>query len=128
MQLCNDIIKNRETRFKPSTPDQANKAEQLLNDVACIEHIEVPNPYCLHVRYSVERLTLQMIESALREVGFDLDDGLIIRLKRAVFCYCEDALRASIGADRAYSDTLPSLALPHHSLQDPRPHDWRKYL
>jgi len=128
MPLCNDIIKNREIRFKPSTPDQANKAGQLLNGVTGIEHIEAVGTGCLHIRYSVEQLTLQMIESALRQVGFDLDDGLIIRLKRSVFCYCEDALRASIGADRAYSDTLPSLALPHHSLQDPRPHDWRKYV
>ena len=91
MPLCNDTIKNREIRFKLSTPDQAKKAEQLLSGVPGIEHTEVTAPCCMHISYNVEELTLQMIESALREVGFDLDDGLIVRLKRAVFSYCEDA-------------------------------------
>jgi len=128
MPLCHDTIKNREIRFKLSTPDQAKKAEQLLSDVQGIEHIEVVAPCCMNIRYNVEKLTLQMIESALREVGFDLDDGLVIRLKRAVFSYCEDALRASIGVDETNDGKTPTLTLPHHTLQDPRPHDWRKLV
>jgi hypothetical protein len=128
MPICNDIIKNREIRFKLSTPDQAKKAAQLLTDVAGIERIEATAPDCLHIQYSVEALTLQMIESALREVGFDLEDGIITRVKRAVYSYCEDALRASIGIDEAASEELPTLNLPHQQLQDPRPHNWRKYV
>jgi hypothetical protein len=128
MPLCNDIIKNREIRFKLSTPDQAKKAEQLLNDVPGIERIHATAPDCLHIQYSVEALTLQMIESALREVGFDLEDGIITRVKRAVYSYCEDALRASIGIDESASGNPPALNLSQHTLQDPRPHDWRKYV
>jgi hypothetical protein len=99
-----------------------------LNDVPGIEHIEAIAPDCLHIQYSIEELTLQMIESALREVGFDLEDGIITRVKRAVYSYCEDALRASIGIDEATDGKPPVLNLPHHTLQDPRPHDWRKYV
>jgi hypothetical protein len=128
MPLCNDTIKNREIRFKLSTPDQAKKAEQLLSGVPGIEHIETVAPCCMHIRYNVEELTLQMIESALREVGFDLDDSLVNRLKRAVFSYCEDALRASIGVDEVNNGKTPTLTLPRHTLQDPRPDDWRKYV
>lgn len=128
MPLCNDTIKNREIRFKLSTPDQANKAGQLLSGVPGIEHVEVVAPCCMNIRYNVEELTLQMIESALCEVGFELDDGLMIRLKRAVFSYCEDALRASIGVDEASNGKTTTLTLSHHTLQDPRPHDWRKYV
>jgi len=128
MPLCNDIIKKREIRFRLSTPDQAQKAEQLLNDVPGIERIHATAPDCLHIQYSVEALTLQMIESALREVGFDLEDGIITRVKRAVYSYCEDALRASIGIDESASDKPPVLNLSQHTLQDPRPHDWRKYV
>ena len=128
MPLCNDTIKNREIRFKPSTPDQAKKAEQLLSGVPGIEHTEMTAPCCMHISYNVEELTLQMIESALREVGFDLDDSLFIRLKRAVFSYCEDALRASIGVNEASNVNAPTLTLSHQVLQDPRPHDWRKHV
>jgi hypothetical protein len=128
MPLCNDIIKNREIRFKLSKPDQARKAEQLLNDVPGIANIEATAPDCLHIEYSVETLTLQMIESALREVGFDLDDGIITQVKRAVYSYCEDALRASIGIDETASGKPAALNLSNQALQDPRPHDWRKYV
>lgn len=128
MALCNDIIKNREIRFKLSTAGQAQKAEQLLAGVAGIEHVEAIALDCLQIRYSVEELTLNMIESALTEVGFDLDDGLVIRFKRAVYSYCEDALRASIGVEEAGDDAEPALSLPENALQDPRPHDWRKYV
>ena len=128
MPLCNDIIKEREIRFKLSSQDQARKAELLLKDVPGVQTIAALTQNSLRIRYSVEALTLQMIENALREVGFDLDDGLVNRLKRAVFSYCEDALRASIGVDQHNSDDTPSLSLPNPSLQDPRPHDWRKYV
>ena len=128
MPLCNDLIKDREIRFKLSTQDQARKAEQLLKDVPGVESIEAMTSRSLRIRYSVEDLTLQMIEAALREVGFDLDDGLLNRLKRAVFSYCEDALRASIGVEESGSDSTPSLSLPQHAVQDPRPHDWHKYV
>ena len=128
MALCNDIIKDREIRFRLSTSDQATKAEELLKDVPGIESIEAVSSEILHVRYSVETLTLQMIETALREVGFDLDEGLINKLKRAVYSYCEDALRASIGVDQGDSDKVHTLSLSQSALQDPRPHDWRKYV
>jgi len=127
MPLCNDTIKNREIRFKLSTPDQAEKAAQLLSGVPDIEHIEIVAPCCMRIRYCVEKLTLKIIESALREAGFDLDDSLVIRLKRAVFSYCEDALRDSL-VDKANSSRTPTLTLPHHALQDPRPHDWHKHV
>lgn len=128
MPLCNDIIKERQIHFKLSSQDQARKAEQLLKDVPGVQSIAALTQNSLRIRYSVEELTLQMIETALREVGFDLDDGLVNRLKRAVFSYCEDALRASIGVDQHNSDDAPSLSLPNPALQDPRPHDWRKYV
>lgn len=128
MALCNDIIKDREIRFRLSTADQATKAAELLKDVPGIESIEAVSAEILHVRYSVETLTLQMIEAALREVGFDLDDGLVNKLKRAVFSYCEDALRASIGVDQGNSEQPGTLSLSQSTLQDPRPHDWRKYV
>ncbi len=128
MPLCNDIVKNREIRFKLTTPDQAGKAKQLLTDVAGIEQLEASEPNCLHIRYNVEVLTLQMIESALQEVGFELDDGLITRMKRAVFSYCEEAIRSSIGIDDNNASKRQSLSLPHHTHEDPRSYDWRKHV
>ena len=128
MPLCNDIIKTRVIRFALSSADQAGKAEQILADVSGIRQTQVVGPNHLQIRYNVEELTLQMIESALRDVGFDLHDDLIVNFKRAVFSYCEDALRASIGVDQHAHDNQPSITLRHPSLKDPRPHNWRKFV
>ena len=128
MPLCNDIIKKRVICFELSTPDQASRAAQLLADVPGIQQIVVVDPNHLQICYNVEALTLQMIESALRDVGFDLSDDLIVNFKRAVYAYCEDALRASIGVDQHAHDNQPSISLRHPSLKDPRPHNWRKFV
>ena len=126
--ITNDIIKNREIHFRLSTPDQASNARKILGDVPGIECIQTATPGCLQIRYSVEKFTLQMIESALREAGFELVDNLVIRLKRAIFSYCEDALRASIGIVETSNWHTPRPATSHLPLQDPRPHDWRKFI
>ena len=128
MPITNDTIKIREIHFKLSTPDQAVNASKILGDVAGIECVQTATPGCLQIRYSVEQFTLQMIESALREAGFELADTFLFRLKRAIFSYCEEALRASIGVVEANSRHTPQLAIPHLPLQDPRPHDWRKFI
>ena len=127
MPLCNEIIKVRVIRFKMSSPGQAEKAAELLDGVTGIQNAELKDRHSLQLSYSVEELTLQMIESALREVGFELNNDIVSNLKRAVFSYCEDALRASIGVEHHSHDNQPSISLRHSSLQDPRPHDWHKF-
>jgi hypothetical protein len=127
MPLCNDIIKERDIRFAMADSDQAERAMQLLSGVPGIESMKVTASRNLHIRYDVQALTLQMIESALSEVGFMLDDGMLTRLKRAVYSYCEDALRASLGFEQQNADK-PSLTLTRDVSHDPRPDDWRKYV
>ena len=128
MNKCDDTIKNREIRFNPSNTDQAAAAENLLQDISGIESSTAIRPGCLQVRYNIENLTLKQIESALRKVGFDLEDGLIIQLKRAVFSYCEDALRASRGVFDLKGCKAPQPALPRVPLKDPRRYNWRRYI
>lgn len=128
MPICNDIIKKRVICFELSTPDQASRAAQLLADVPGIQQTTVVDPNHLRICYNVEALTLQMIEYALRDVGFELRDDLIVNFKRAVYSYCEDALRASIGVDQHAHDNQPSISLRHPSIKDPRPHNWRKFV
>lgn len=107
--------------------NQAERAMQSLADVPGIESMRITGPGNLHIRYDVQALTLQMIESALREVGFELDDGMLLRLKRAVFSYCEDALRASLGVEQ-HNAEKPSLTLSRDISHDPRPDNWRNYV
>lgn len=127
MPLCNDIIKERDVHFAITDSDQAERAMQLLTGVPGIDSMKVTKAGNLHIRYDVQAMTLQMIESALCEVGFELDNGVLLRLKRAVYSYCEDALRASLGVEQQNADK-PSLTLTSDMSHDPRPDDWRNYV
>ncbi|MGB5397699.1 MAG: hypothetical protein WBN96_11170 [Gammaproteobacteria bacterium] len=128
MQICRDVIKTRELQFLSKLPgiDEAEKARRLLSGVKGIEHVEQTHPGRLSLRYDVRQLTLQMIESALRDVGFFLDNSLVTRIRRSLFAYCEEAQRASLGLEQDSEHVM----LSHHdsATHDPRPHNWRNYL
>jgi len=129
MPICKDIIKCRNIRFSydVSDADHAEIARQLLADVSGIEMMTIIRSDCLRVRYDVRKLTLQMLESALREVGFDLDDSFTSRIKRSVCAYCEEAHRSSLHVDEVNHDH-PSLNVSEHFTHDPRPNNWRNYV
>lgn len=132
MPLCNDITKDREIRFTLSLTkaDQAETAARLLTDVAGIELAVPVRPNVLRVRYDIREISLQMLESALVDVGFSLRDNLAKRFKYELIAYCEDALRSSLGIETD-KQLPPSLSLhsavSQHSL-DPRPDNWRNYI
>lgn len=128
MAICNDIIKTREICFRAerAASNPAQQAMALLKDVRGIEHMELRGPNRLQLRYDVGKLTLQMIETALKEVNFNLDNGLIHRMKRSLLSYCEDAQRASLGVNHDESADN-AISLPKNHTQDPRPDHWRHY-
>ena len=129
MAICKDIIKCRSIRFSYRMPDSdhAEKARQLLNDVPGIETLSIVHTHCLRVQYDVRKLTLQMLESALCEVGFELDNSLLSRLKRGICAYCEDAHRSTLHVDEL-SHEHPSLDDADTITHDPRPDNWRNYV
>lgn len=132
MPLCNDITKDREIRFTCSQTDadQAVKAVQLLSGIAGIEHATPTRPHILRVRYDVREITLQTLESALKDVGFKLHNSLRLRCKRELIGYCEGALRSSLGIEIDEQNSAPlSLSKPAASNNiDPRPDNWRNYV
>ncbi|MCK5263035.1 MAG: hypothetical protein KAJ92_05080, partial [Gammaproteobacteria bacterium] len=122
--------KDREIRFKHSLTktDQAEKAVRLLIDVTGIELAVPVRPNILQVHYDVREITLQILESALVDVGFTLHNSIAIRVKRELIAYCEGAMRSRLGIEIEQQTSLtlntPSL---HHTL-DPRPDNWRNYI
>lgn len=127
--MCKDTIKCRDIRFSHAKPDadHAEKARQLLVDVSGIESMTIISTHCLRLRYDIRKLTLQMLESALKSVGFDLDNSLTARIKRGIYAYCEDAHRSSLHLEEI-SNEHPALNVPEHFTHDPRPDNWRNYV
>jgi len=128
MPICRDVFKNRHVQFlnKLSGLDDADKARLLLSNVQGIESVTLLHTGRLRLRYDVRELTLQMIEDALRDVGFQLDNNLFCRIKRGMIAYCEDTQRASLGVERDAEQSI--LSQPETLAHDPRPHNWRNYL
>lgn len=129
------MIKQRDILFHPLHPDPrpARSAAILLHDVDGVEYVEALTETRLLVRYELRQITLAIIEEALIEIGFHLDNALLIKLKRALYCYSEETERANLGCPPCQVKTTREVFAKHyrnrdHGCRDPRPLHWRQYL
>ncbi|NCA70945.1 MAG: hypothetical protein EOM91_12715 [Sphingobacteriia bacterium] len=130
-----DRIKHREIPFEAIHPDpqQADTAARFLSDVSGILEAEPVAPTLLRVRYDVLLTSLEEIEEALTEIGLHLDNGLFLRMRRALHYYTEETLRANCGCPRGESNCTKKVfakryELIEHGCRDQRPEHWRRYL
>ena len=132
--LIVELLKQREIAFCPLHPDtnQAESASLLLVDVIGIHGVQPLGRHILHVTYNIEHITLKIIEEALTELGFHLDNSLFAKLKRALFYYSEDTQLANLGYDHAQSKSTTEIFISRydhvpHGCRDKRPAYYRHY-
>jgi len=130
-------LKVRDLRFCPlhPNPDQAESAFQLLARLDTVMGVVKESTTCLVLTYDVTEITLAEIEDALTELGFHLDNGLLCRLKRALYHFTEENERANHSAQpvlRMPSDAREAFVRQYqrhrHGCRDDRPQHWREYL
>ena len=129
------IIKQREILFHHLHPDhnQAQSAMVMLMGIEGIAHISAPSHVRLQLHYDISKITLAIIEESLRDLGFHLDNSLLVKLKRALYYYTEETERANLGCrDSQHQSTrdvfIKQYACRDHGCRDPRPTHWRDYL
>lgn len=129
-----DRIRTREVLFHEPhpNPDQAGTAARFLAEVEGVIFAAAPSPNRLRVRYDPLLVSLREIESALTELGLHLDGSLMQRLRRALFDYAEETLRANHGHP-PYDHCVKKVfakryELIEHGCRDDRPEHWRRYL
>lgn len=136
MQISDaDRFKNREIPFQEIHPDpsQSATAARFLRDVDGVLATDPTSPILLKVTYDVLITTLQEIEDALTELGLHLDNRLMHRVRRALYYYTEETLRANCGCPRGESNCTQKIfakryELIEHGCRDQRPEHWRRYL
>ena len=136
MQNDNDeLIKRREIHFchLHSDSSQAQTAMFLLSDVAGIQDMVLINDLCLHISYDISHISLELIETVLQEVGFHLDNSLLIKIKRALYYYSENVQRDNLGYVEPDNNSTQKVFISkyqqrEHGCRDERPTHWRKYL
>ena len=132
-----DLIKHREIAFREPHPDprQAHSAMLLLSEVGGITQVNLLDEHRIGISYDVRSLSFVEIEQALSEVGFHIDQGLLHKLKRALWSYTETTQRENLGLDSelctgscAQKVFVRQYRNRAHGCRDDRPRHWRRYL
>jgi hypothetical protein len=132
-----ESVKHREIGFRDPHPDpqQAQTALLLLADVEGVVHVSIPDQArsSIHISYDLNCICLRVVETLLIELGFHLDNGLMAKLKRALYYYTEENETGSllIQDDQEYSTReifMRCYRCKTHGCRDARPEYWRNYL
>jgi hypothetical protein len=136
MDSVQEFMRHRELAFRGPhrDPDQAQAACLLLSDADVVDAVRVLGANRLVVTYDLRKVTFAELESALTEMGFHLDNSLMTKLRRALYNYSEDTVRAYLGmSPHCFGDCARKIFVNHyrnhaHGCRDPRPPHWRQYL
>ena len=129
------LVKHREIYFCSLHPDsnQAQSAMLALGNVRGILHLHLAGPHCLRVSYHIQHVTLRLLEQALADLGFHLDNSLLVKLKRALYYYTEEVQRENLGCAKGSTNCTQKIFINRyqrrkHGCRDGRPDHWRRYL
>ena len=96
-----DHYRCRRVYLKPgddSRRDAHSACEALVN----IDGIVLAAPHgeqSLHIIYSLNELSFEIVIDLLEELGYQPDDSLLMSLRNTIFCYLEDNARANMQVD-----------------------------
>jgi len=112
--------------------NDARKALRLLLDARGIENVRALNDDSIQVCYDIRQVTLQVLETALVEVGFHLDESLLIKMKRALFYYTEETQLMNLGYQHNQASSTLDIFVNcydqrEHGCRDERPEYLRHY-
>jgi hypothetical protein len=131
----NGLIKSRTLNFSKFHPDphQAGTAVPLLQNVLGVHSVEPVSPRAVRIVYNVAEVSFRMLEEALVDIGFTLDNGLMVKLRRAMYYYTDDNQRSILDCPRGDSNCIQGVFVNRylqlrHGCRDARPEHWRKYL
>ncbi len=91
----------RLVNLKPSD-DPKYQADAACEVLANIDGILLAAPFSkhsVHIIYSLDKLTFEIIIELLDELSFELQDSILITLRNTIYCYLEDNARANMHLD-----------------------------
>jgi len=91
----------RLVNLKPND-DPNYQADAACEVLANIDGIVLAAPFSqhsVHIIYSLDTLTFEIIIELLDELSFELQDSILITLRNTIYCYLEDNARANMHLD-----------------------------
>ncbi len=129
-----EYLRHREISFVAlhPEPDQCQFAHQLLSDIEGVNGVTVTGAVTITVSYDLTCITLKIIEDALMELGFHLENNLLNKMRRALIYYAEETVLANLGCDSQNNATTREVFINRynrlrHGCRDDRPEFWRRY-
>lgn len=130
----NELIKQRDISFCVAGTDEgcADAAVKLLSGVDGIINARPLNEDCLNITYDLSKISLCIIEEALQEIGFQLDNSLLCKIRRAIYYYTEETQLVNMGHVHDDSKSTTSIfisqyELRKHGCRDQRPPYYHHY-
>jgi hypothetical protein len=80
----------------------AYQAEAACDALTNIEGILLAAPFsthCIHIIYSLDKLTFEIVVELLDELEFETDKSLLLSLRNTIFCFLEDNARDNMHID-----------------------------
>lgn len=96
-----DRYRCRRIYLKPGD-DPALQAKAACEALTHIEGILLAAPFdtnCIHIIYSLDKLSFEIVIELLNELDFETDDSLLISLRNTIFCFLEDNARDNMHID-----------------------------
>ena len=78
---------------------QANAACEALVNIDGILLAAPINEQSVHIIYSLDRLSFEILIELLTELNFEVDNSLLMSLRTTIFCFLEDNARDNMHID-----------------------------
>ncbi|MBL8459597.1 hypothetical protein [Zoogloea sp.] len=126
------IAKTREIRFKPYPSGQIHQARRSLAALRGVQVEQGHHDLVLVVHYNVLDYTLELLEEALVNAGFQLERPLLVRLHRALIYYVEETQVHNLRSPerlikQSHEVYISAYAAHPHGDHDDTPPDLREF-
>ncbi len=128
-----DVTKHRDLVFSDDPPGQVDRAYALLSGLDGLQVARDSEPNRLHVTYSLLDYSLELLERALAEQGFRLDDSSLGQISRKLTYYREEVEYHNLNVPERHTKSRQSeifvKAYEHHlhGDHDDTPPELREY-
>ena len=108
--------------YLQDTADPLKQAEAACKTLAGIEGILLAAPadqHSIHLIYSLDHLSFELIVDLLSELEFEMDDSILLTLQKTIYQYLDTNARENMHIDVTQFEEEPAQSheIPHESSE-----------
>lgn len=105
---------------------QARAACEVLAGIEGVVLAAAASQYSIHLIYSLNHLSFELLTELLAELGFELEDSMLLTLRKTIFQFLDDNARDNMHIDvTEFQEHCDSPAAVPHQTSDKYWDDYR---